>query len=254
MRIGSVLKAIRWVVAGLVFLPGAFLFGTIALLGARDRAMSAWSRVGLWGLGAKCRTIGTMPPAGSLIATNHFTYIDILALGAVVPSSFIAKGDISKWPVIGWATGASGNIFIDRDSLRNSSRLLDKIAARLTAGERIILFAEGGIVAKDCDVAPFRPMLFEVALRSGKPVIPTAIRYVTPADPSPLCWDKGGLGSHLVDNVFKIKAIEIEVEFAEPIYPTETDTRKSLAESAHGEVCRMIADGKAARGTGETNG
>ncbi|WP_371745638.1 1-acyl-sn-glycerol-3-phosphate acyltransferase, partial [Neisseria gonorrhoeae] len=38
-------------------------------------------------------------PNGVLVAANHVSWLDIFAMSAVYPSSFIAKQEIKSWPV-----------------------------------------------------------------------------------------------------------------------------------------------------------
>ena len=39
--------------------------------------------------------------SGTLVVANHVSWLDIFAMSAVYPSSFIAKQEISSWPVLG---------------------------------------------------------------------------------------------------------------------------------------------------------
>ncbi len=36
-----------------------------------------------------------------LVVANHVSWLDIFALSALYPSSFIAKQEMSRWPVLG---------------------------------------------------------------------------------------------------------------------------------------------------------
>lgn len=49
-----------------------------------------------------------------ILVSNHFSYLDLLALGSVVPAAFVAKKEIASWPILGLMCKAAGCLFIDR--------------------------------------------------------------------------------------------------------------------------------------------
>ena len=52
-------------------------------------------------LGVTIRRHGAVPPAGALLASNHVSWFDIVAIGAQMPVSFIAKHEVETWPLFG---------------------------------------------------------------------------------------------------------------------------------------------------------
>src|SRR5262249_38246912 len=71
-----------------------------------ERAAAAACR--LWGR-AMCavlavrRDVEGQVPTGApfLVASNHLSYLDILVLGSLYPSLFLAKREIAGWPLFG---------------------------------------------------------------------------------------------------------------------------------------------------------
>ena len=84
--------------------------------------------------------IGT-PPAdnvkGVLVAANHVSWLDIFAMSAVYPSSFIAKQEIKNWPVLGKMGQNAGTVFINRNSRRDVEPINQAICAALKAGQNV---------------------------------------------------------------------------------------------------------------------
>jgi len=37
-----------------------------------------------------------------LLVANHVSWLDIFALNALTPARFVAKSEVSGWPVLGW--------------------------------------------------------------------------------------------------------------------------------------------------------
>ncbi|MBF0736537.1 1-acyl-sn-glycerol-3-phosphate acyltransferase, partial [Citrobacter koseri] len=71
---------------------------------ARDKALMTLGSGALQAVGAKLSV--TTPPghfsvSGTLVVANHVSWLDIFAMSALFPSSFIAKQEIGTWPVLG---------------------------------------------------------------------------------------------------------------------------------------------------------
>src|SRR5215510_12253485 len=60
------------------------------------------------------RISGPIPVRG-LLVSNHLSYLDILALGVIAPSIFVAKQQVKNWPIFGWFARMAGTIFVCRE-------------------------------------------------------------------------------------------------------------------------------------------
>src|SRR5262249_41080747 len=104
----------RWrVVSRLVWFGGELLRAALgdvvqvalAPRDARPAARAYWLQRGcrrvLRIFHVQLRTAGPIPARGLLVC-NHLSYLDILVLGAVAPTIFVAKREVKHWPVFGW--------------------------------------------------------------------------------------------------------------------------------------------------------
>ena len=107
---------------------------------------------------------GTPPGPGepALVLANHVSWLDIIALGSLRPLSFVAKSEIAGWPVIGTLARLQQTIFIDRARRASTASVNETVAARLAAGDLIVLFAEG-TTGDGNRVLPFRSSLVGAA-------------------------------------------------------------------------------------------
>ncbi len=241
----KVLRIIRWVLGSAILLPGVAAVLVAAIFGARFPAMRLWCCFALWVFGIKAVRHGPPPPPGSFVAMNHLNYFDPIVSGALCPAKFIAKKEIAGWMVAGWVARAGGTIFIDRTSARSSHGSIDDISQTLKKGERIVVFAEGGIRGTPKEVAPFMPMLFTSALRVGAPVVPASLRYYVGECHGQAChWEEGSLTDHLFGKFLAADSIKVEVRFGEPIAISEGETRKTLSVRARDEVQRLLEMGE----------
>ncbi|HQT63697.1 MAG TPA: lysophospholipid acyltransferase family protein [Acidocella sp.] len=107
---------------------------------------------------------------------NHCTWIDIIALGSVLPGCFVAKGDIANWPFISWVAKLGRTIFVSR-SKATLGQEREGLSARLAAGDNIILFPEG-TTSDGVRILPFQSSFLVIANSAAKPVVqPVTIVY-----------------------------------------------------------------------------
>lgn len=119
---------------------------------------------------------GDPPPVRALWVANHVSWLDVVALGRLRALQFVAKREVSHWPLIGRLARASGTRFIDRDGQRGLRGLVEELAGQLRIGRSVALFPEGTTTRGDA-ILRFRPLLFQAAVLAGVPVQPVALRY-----------------------------------------------------------------------------
>ncbi len=86
---------------------------------------------------------GQIDEGGTVIISNHLSYVDGFVLGSIFPVVFVSKREVKKWPVIGlWAT-IGGIIFINRQRKDEVGLLVVEMSKKLKEGANILLFPEG---------------------------------------------------------------------------------------------------------------
>ena len=94
-----------------------------------------------------------------LVISNHVSWLDILVLSALAPVSFVAKKEVSRWPLIGSLARLQRTVFVDRGTRISVGRTSNEMIARLQAGDHVVLFAEG-TSSDGNQVLPFKTSLF----------------------------------------------------------------------------------------------
>lgn len=146
-----------------------------------SRILQRWARDLNRALGLDVTVRGTPPENGVLLVSNHRSYMDITAIGELAPVTFLAKQEVSRWPVLGYGCKLAGVVFVDRidaDS-RRSSR--DRVARRLWQDTSIVVFPEG-TSHQGPGLLTFKPGIFQVAARNRFPVMPVGVEYEHPSD------------------------------------------------------------------------
>jgi 1-acyl-sn-glycerol-3-phosphate acyltransferase len=180
-----VVSALKLAVVALDTLVVAPLVVAIALVDQRAayRVCQIWVRMNLALYGVKVRTrrLGMLDPAVPYVfMSNHRSQFDILAV-VVALSEFqlrwVAKVELTRVPVFGWALRRTGHVIIDRSdhdqavaSLRAAHAKIEREHISLT------IFPEGTRSRPDQALLPFKKGGFMFALETGIPIVPIAVR------------------------------------------------------------------------------
>lgn len=214
---------------------------------ARRRAVvQAWSRCLMFLCGVRMRVQGTPVLQGAVLwAVNHVSWVDIFVLNSVRTTSFVAKSDIRRWPVIGLLVAWAGTLFIDRghrQAVREAGR---QISACFQQGDVVGLFPEG-TTTDGQDVLPFHAGLFEAAIQDAVAVQPVALRFLRRGRRAPELAFVGD--QTLAANLWFLLGawgVVVECEFLPPITPAAHLDRSRVAHQAHAAVRRAVT-GRAA--------
>ncbi|MDQ6435546.1 lysophospholipid acyltransferase family protein [Mesorhizobium sp. LHD-90] len=223
-------------------------------LGQGRRVPLLWHRLATRMLGIRIRTFGTIAQGRPLlIASNHVSWLDITVLGAVAEVSFIAKSEMSNWPVFGWLAKMQRSVFVERERRRKSGDQAGEIAGRLADGDVMVLFAEG-TTGDGNMLLPFKTTLFGAASMMLSEshhdemwIQPVAIAY-TRLQGLPMGRQYRGIAAWIGDEdlvphlrqVLREGAIDVEVHFGEPVVFTAKSNRKAIARLAEARVRDLL--------------
>lgn len=113
---------------------------------------------------------------GVLVVSGHVSWIDVFAIGTVLPGSFVARADLVNWPALGPVVRLMKVIPIDRGCLRRLPAVVAAVAERLRAGHTVVAFPEGTTWC-GLGYGRFRPAMFQAAIDAGRPVQPLRLSY-----------------------------------------------------------------------------
>ena len=153
-----------------------------------------------------------------LFVGNHISYLDIPLLMKCLPNiSFVAKQEISAWPIFGEAAKHMQTVFVRRQNSqsRRSARLA--VQEALAEGKRVVIFPSGTTCVDE--KKPWRHGAFEIAQAADVWVQPFRITY------NPLravaYIDQDFFPFHLY-NLIGGQKIEAGIEFHKPVKISDT--------------------------------
>ena len=121
--------------------------------------------------------LSNLKPGRSYIyMANHMSNFDIPVLQAFLPVQFrwLAKAELYKIPVFGYAMKRAGYISIDRSDRESAIESLNKAAKIIRGGISVVIFPEG-TRSRTHNIQPFKKGGFFLAVDSGVPIIPIII-------------------------------------------------------------------------------
>ncbi|MFC6790467.1 lysophospholipid acyltransferase family protein [Methylobacterium komagatae] len=254
-RLGLALRLAGLALAFLVLAP-LHLVALRVLKRRSGLAPVLFHRTFLWLFSVRVIESGTPPAPGeaALVLSNHVSWLDIIAIGALRPLSFVAKSEIRGWPVIGLLAILQRTLFIDRARRAATATVSAAMGHRLANGELVVLFAEG-TTGDGTRLLPFRSSLVGAARaalqaegdRGRVRLQPLAITYprrnglpVVRSERSEIAWyGDMELAPHLAAFV-QGGPIDVHVVWGAPILFDAESDRKVATAAAEAEVRRAI--------------
>jgi lyso-ornithine lipid O-acyltransferase len=213
-----------------------------------------------------CRVLGVRIAVGGqrvearplLIVANHVSWLDIAVITAAAPVVFVAKREVSTWPVFGLLARLQRSVFVDRTRPSRTADVNVEIAQRLGEGDPVVLFGEG--TSSDGNrVLAFRSALIGAARDAlvgqgaggggGQVWIqPLSIAYTAMLgvplgrqNRSAVAWyGDMALWPHL-RHILMHGAVDVRLTWGDPIAYDETSDRKAVARRLAQEVRALTA-------------
>lgn len=208
-----------------------------AKLNLRRFIFRRWAKATAALLGIKINAQGRPPRGAFFLVSNHLSYLDIVVFAALTDCVFVAKSEVSRWPVIGFLCRCMNTIFIDREKRRDTAHAGTLIERALAEGRGVVLFAEG-TSTQGAQVLPFKSALLEQAARASFAVSYAALSYCAPEGQSPahlsVCWwGEMTFLKHLFE-LLHLSEIRASVRFGS--CGIREENRKTLASKLHRAV------------------
>jgi 1-acyl-sn-glycerol-3-phosphate acyltransferase len=162
-----------------------------------------------------------------VVIANHVSWFDIFPLAAEVPwCSFVAKSELRRLPLFGFAAECVGIVFLDRDNRKQAFESYKVAAAEVQRGRTIVVCPEG-TRGTDYHLRPFKKGPFVLAIASRSPVIPTIVHGAREVMPKGSFWIRSGT---------------VDLHFLEPVMTSgcEYDDRADLMADVWGRMADAL--------------
>lgn len=181
------------------------------------------------------------PPSAGMVASNHLSYLDIIVLAAIAPSTFVSKYEVKYWPIFGWFGTLAGTLFLRRERKAHAVEVSQQFSSVINSGALLTLFPEG-TSTDGRTVKPFHSTLFQQVAKQDWKVTPAWLHYQMSLGSveREVCFVDDMLFVPHFLNLLACDRIEAHVVFGHAA-PTGLN-RKELARYLHNQVCRLAAE------------
>ncbi|MCU0696541.1 MAG: 1-acyl-sn-glycerol-3-phosphate acyltransferase [Myxococcaceae bacterium] len=222
--------------AGLVGLTGTFssLVTALSYLDERapDPAIHLWADSVLRVSGVKtvCRGLEHLPPGNFVLCVNHQSNFDAMVLYRHVRRHFrfVAKAQLRKVPVFGYALERAGNVFVDRTGGDGDKAKLNEAARQVRERVSVVFFAEG-TRSDDGVLKPFKKGAAIMALEAQVPLVPAAIAGTHAILPKGTVAIRPKPAALVIGRPLETKGLSL-------------DARDALTQQAHDAVAGLLAE------------
>jgi len=140
----------------------------------------AWLNLRVCGVRVRVRRLASLDPDSPYIfMSNHRSQYDILAVVEALQEfqlRWVAKKELTRVPVFGWALKHSGHVIIDRSDHQQAVASLSAARAQMLDGISVTIFPEGTRAPAGQRLLPFKKGGFMLALETGFPIVPIVVR------------------------------------------------------------------------------
>lgn len=208
---------------------------------SRRKIVQKWSQGLIFLSGVKVKVVGE-PVLDKAIfwVSNHVSWVDIFVLNSVRTTSFVAKSDIRRWPVLGLLVAWAGTLFIDRSqryAIRDAAKQMQRCFAQ---GDVVGLFPEG-TTTDGLQVKKFHTGLFDAAIQAKVAIQPVALRFMRGRRRAP---ELAFVGEQtLFGNLWHLLGawgVSVECEFLPLVHIDETSNRAQVAKDTHDLISQSV--------------
>ncbi|MFN3988197.1 MAG: AMP-binding protein [Rhodocyclaceae bacterium] len=196
-----------WGWLAMLGVPGVLVL--LVLPGARARwavfRAACRALVSVSGCRLRVEGLERLPEGPSVLVANHASYVDVFVLVAALPGAvrFVAKSEFAGHWLLARLFRRLGVLFVERFDHRRSVEDAAWLAERAESGPPLVFFAEGTF-GPAAGLRAFRLGAFDVAARTGLPVVPIAL---------------AGTREMLRDETWRPQRHPLRITVGPPVYP-----------------------------------
>ena len=227
------------IIAGIVFPVLHFICSANKAKTKRDRLKIHWLKVFSSIMKLSVIREGELPKDGALLISNHISWLDIIVIGQYLPVYFVAKSDISSWPIIGYLSRQGGTIFIRRGNKKSIKETTEKMIWVLKQNSNIVAFPEGTTTSGN-EVLSFHASLFQPALLTKSVIQPVVIQYEGAAKHQAPFIGEDDFVRHLI-KMLCLDKVEVRLSFL-PVIKSLGKDRHTVCVEAREKIYEKISE------------
>lgn len=166
------------------------------------------------------------------IVSNHLSYIDILIISSILPTSFVTSMEMKRTPFLGQIIQLAGCLFVERRSKKNILNEIGDIENALNKGLNVTVFPEATSTNGE-QVLNFKRSLFQSAMNTKVDVLPMTLNYkkvngekISLKNRDTVCWYGDMEFAPHLWSLCKARSIEVEI-ITPGILPSQNEQKST---------------------------
>lgn len=203
-----------------------------------------WSRLMLWGVGARMEVNGVLLgdeyiQPNTMFVQNHVSWLDTMVMSSRYCTNYVGKVEMLQWKLLKNIITAGGTVFIDRKNKRELVKANQKVADVLKSGWGMGLFPEG-TTSDGTTILPFHASFFEAAILAKSRIVPVVVRYRNIG--GGLCKEVTFAKKAWMESVWstlRLNGFVIKVDMLEPIYAADFASREEISKYVYEKMYQV---------------
>lgn len=190
-------------------------------------------------LGLRIAVSGSRLKRGVFLISNHVSWLDIPALGAVTGTAFIANDGLLAHGWLHWLCRLNDTVFVARHDRASVRRQVEQVREAIGENGALTIFAEGG-TSDGSAILPFKSSLLSALtpVPAGVSVHPVLLDYGR--ETGSIAWVGNEHGGH---SYLKIAArwrpVRLTVHLLPALPEADLADRKRIAAAAYGALADL---------------
>ncbi len=163
-----------------------------------------------------------------IFIANHLSQFDIFCFQGYMPHDFrwIAKKELFRIPLFGYAMRTTDFISIDRSQGRKAMKSLNEASEKIASGTSVLIFPEG-TRSPDGSLQAFKSGAILIAIKAGVPVVPISFN---------------GTFAILPKNRLLANSGDVTIQIGQPISTSDykPKDKQELAKQLHDKVADLL--------------
>lgn len=115
---------------------------------------------------------------GYILYANHQGFFDGMALFYALeePFHFLVMKEMENFPFVRYVMRLLAPVYMDRSSMRDSFRAIQRCGELAKNGENVLIFPEGTLEKQENELLLYKPGAFKAAYMAKAPVVPVVLK------------------------------------------------------------------------------
>jgi lyso-ornithine lipid O-acyltransferase len=198
-------------------------------------------RIAVRACGVRVRLIGKPLWHEVFYVSNHLSWLDILIIGGLTGTTFVAQDGVASWPIVGRLAKLNRTIFVSRTDKLAVAEQIANLRDAIAEHRAVTLFPEG-TTTDGRSLLPFKPSLFATVVPPPKKLLIQPVLLDFDSAGKDLAWIGEETARENAWRVFTRKGtFTVRVDFLEPFDPGDHPDRKLLTTEARRRIAAALS-------------